>query len=60
MMPESESYKLWKEIKDLSEDIYNDIEHGECLYDIETLDYLANKLDSLKHLAYKYHSVVKE
>lgn len=47
--------ELRSQVKDLSCEITNDVEHGECFYEESMLKEFLENLDKLKDLAIKYY-----
>lgn len=47
--------ELRSQVKDLSCEIANDVEHGECFYEESMLKEFLENLDKLKDLAIKYY-----
>jgi hypothetical protein len=46
---------LRSEVYQLRDEISGDIEHGECFYDLESLNELCEKLDKMKELSLKLY-----
>lgn len=51
-----ENMKLRHKIHDLSDEIYNDVHHGECFYESDMLNEFCSNLDKMKELALKYYN----
>ncbi|USL89420.1 hypothetical protein vBBceHLY2_00144 [Bacillus phage vB_BceH_LY2] len=57
----NENMKLRSKLTELSEEITNDIHHGECFYDLNELDDFLDKLKELRTIAVNYyHSNLEE
>jgi hypothetical protein len=42
-------------IVELAQEIYNDIEHGECLYELDEKWNIINRINDLKNLINEYY-----